>query len=184
MGSPRLPTNASAAPDHHATGAADSAAAACRSIQLQRRFCELAGGLVGPEKGMVLQGPWQGLCKPGRRMHDIIGALRLQCRLCQLDGRLVNPEEKLVLLKQGQGLPASSWRMCLTVNLTMGSFLAVALVLGTIFWCCCQVLSMSNLKSTDFAVMAWRCSSAGACAIFWSWICYASHTQVILSEKK
>jgi len=44
------------------TSAADGATATCRPLQLQRWFCELAGGMVRRKEGMVLQGPWQGLC--------------------------------------------------------------------------------------------------------------------------
>merc|ERR1712045_714453 len=66
---------------------------------------------------------------------------RRPCRICQLDGRLVNPEKELVLLKQGQGLsPSSRWVCVEMYRISM----AVALVLGTIFWCCWQVLSVSH----------------------------------------
>ena len=59
------------------------------------------------------------------------------------------------------------------------SFLAVALVLGTIFWCCWQVLFASKAeedRSSDLAGMAWRGSSAGASAIFWLWSWHACYT--------
>jgi len=36
------------------------------------------------------------------------------------------------------------------------SFLAVALVLGTIFWCCWQVPSVRNLKSTGLQLSVRR----------------------------
>ena len=55
----------------------------------------------------------------------------------------------------------------------------MALVLGTIFWCCWQVLFASKAeeyRSSDLAGMAWRGSSAGASAIFWLWSWHACYT--------
>merc|ERR1712241_9285 len=83
-----------------------------------------------------------------------------------------------VLLKQGQGLPTSSWRMRLSASLTIGCFLAVALVLGTIFWCCWQ--QSEEYRSSDLAGMAWHAPSAGVCAIFWPWSCHACRIYVFL----
>jgi len=87
----------SSATAHHPPTAADLAASAAnrssearRPIQLRRWFRELAGWMVCPEEGMVLQGSWEGLPQPGRRwMYDIVRAIRLQCRVRKLDARLV-----------------------------------------------------------------------------------------------
>merc|ERR1712165_380966 len=141
--SPRVPTDRSPATGHSSTSAA-------ADLSASAAYCSASAAAD---------------CA-----SEACGALQLRCRLGQLDGRMVNPEKELVLLKQGQGLPACSWRMCL--RFLIRSFLAVALVLGTIFWCCWQVLFASKAEEyrcSDLAGMAWRGSSAGASAIFWLW---------------
>jgi len=142
--------NCSTRPADFPASAADCEAR--RPLQLRRRLGKLAGRLVSSEKGVVLQSPWQGMCESGWRFRDIFGTLRLQRRICKLDGRMVGPEESLVLHQQGQRLPCSSWWMCLSVTRSVASFLTVALVLDTIFWCCWQVLFRSNLKCADLQV--------------------------------
>jgi len=83
---PRVPTNCAApaahlpttnANAHPATGAADRAGEACRSVQLRRWLRELASRLVSAKEGVVLPRSWQGLSKPGRRLCHIVGAIRL-----------------------------------------------------------------------------------------------------------
>jgi len=105
---------------HHATCSADPSGEACRPIQLRRWLCELAGGLVSSEEGVVLPGPRKGVPQPGRWVRNIFGALRLQCWIRQLAGGLVHPEEGVVLLQQGQGLSPSSRRMRLSLCLMDG----------------------------------------------------------------
>jgi len=94
---------------------ADRATAPSRPIQLSGWIRELAGRLVCGQEGVVLQGPWERLPKPGRRMRDFLGAIRLRCRLRQLDGRLVSAQEGLVLCKQGQRVSTGSRRLCMMV---------------------------------------------------------------------
>jgi len=60
----------SAAAAHPPTCAADAAAAARRSLQLQRWIRKLAGGLVCSKEGVVLQGSWKGVPKPGWWLRD------------------------------------------------------------------------------------------------------------------
>jgi len=63
---------ASTAADH-ATTTANRASEARRPIQLCRWFCELAGWVVGPKEGVVLQGSRERVPQPGRRwMYDVI----------------------------------------------------------------------------------------------------------------
>jgi len=70
--------------------AANATASSSRSLQLRRRFRQLAGGLVSAEERMVLSDPRQGLpWSDWRWMRHIFRAVRLQCRLRQLDAGLV-----------------------------------------------------------------------------------------------
>jgi len=98
-----------AADAHLAASSADRSGEASRPIQLRRWICKLASRLVSSKKGVVLQGPWEGLPQPGRRVRDQLGALRLQRRVRQLAGGLECRKEGMVLLEQRQGLPSSGW---------------------------------------------------------------------------
>merc|ERR1711920_1065966 len=69
---------------------------------------QLGGGMVCGQERVVLQGPWKGLPRTGRRLRSCRRrscSLRLQRGLCQLDGGMECSQEGLVLQECWQGLP-------------------------------------------------------------------------------
>lgn len=91
------------------------ASGTCRSLQLRRRFCKLAGRLECGQEGLVLQSAWQRLPRPEQRMRntarDCGPSIRLHCRFRKLDGGLVSFKESMVLPELWQGLPTNSRRL-------------------------------------------------------------------------
>merc|ERR1712066_661236 len=132
---------------------ADRATAPSRPVQLSGWIRELAGRVVCCQEGVVLQGAWERLPKPGRWVRDFLGAIRLRCRLRQLDGRLVCAQEGLVLCKQGQRLSTGSRRLCMMFSSCMAMALAFLPSSGAI-----DLQAVTEPGHDD--------SSTGDCAIF------------------